>query len=67
MSLLSSWYDMNVCIKFLEDDVCAGQYDKTGYLSFEVNSSDQLYLKERPISLPLIQISTINRIYEKWG
>ena len=54
MSLLSSWYDMNVCIKFLEDDVCAGQYDKTGYLSFEVNSSDQLYLKERPISLPLI-------------
>ena len=59
MSLLSSWDEMDVCVKLLVDDVWASQYYKTGFLSFVVDSFDGLYLKERPIYLPMVQISTI--------
>ena len=59
MSLLSSWDEMDVCVKLLADDVWASQYYKTGFLSVVVDSFDGLYLKERPIYLPMVQISTI--------
>ena len=58
---------MDVCVKLLVDDVWASEYDITGFLSVEVNSFDQLYLKERPISLPMVQISTKKGKDEKWG
>ena len=67
MSLLSSWDEMDVCVKLLADDVWAAEDNKTGFLSVGVDSFDRLYLKERPISLPMVPVSTINRKYEKWG
>ena len=67
MSILSSWDDMDVCVKLLAYDVWSAEDDKTGFLSVRVDSFDQLYLKKRPISLPMVQISTIKIKYEKWG
>ena len=45
MYLLSSWYEMDVCVELLADDVWAAEDDKTGFLSFGVDSFDWLYLK----------------------
>ena len=67
MSLLSSWDEMDVRVELLADDVWSAEDDITGSLSVEVNSFDQLYLKEQPISSPMVQISTIKQKYEKWG
>ena len=65
MSLLSSWYDMDVPIELLADDVWADEDDKTGFLSVGVDVFDPLYLKEWPISLTMVQISTQKK--DKWG
>ena len=67
MSLLSSWDGMDIHVELLADDVWAAEDDKTGSLSDEVDSFDRLYLKERPISLPMVQTSTIKLTCEKWG
>ena len=67
MSLSSSWDDMDVHIKIFADDVWSAEDDITGSLSVGMDISDQIYLKERPISLPMVKISTIERKYEKWG
>ena len=55
---------MDVCVELLADDVRAAEDDKTGFLSVGVDIFDQLYFKERPIYLPMVQISTIKK-YEK--
>ena len=65
--LLSSWYEIDVCVEWLADDVWEAEYDKTGFLSVGVDSFNQLFLKKRPISLPMVQISTKKRKYDKWG
>ena len=57
---------MKVRVKLLADDVWASEEDKTGFLSVEVDIFDQLYLKEQPISLPMVTMSTIKLIYDKW-
>ena len=67
MSLLSSRDEMDVRVELLADDVWAAEDDITGFLSVEVNSFDRLYLKKRPISLPMVKISTKKQKYEKWG
>ena len=67
MSLLSSWDEMDVRVELLADDVWTDEDDKTGFLIVGVDISDRWYLKERPISLPMVQISTIKQKYEKWG
>ena len=56
---------MDVHVELLADDVWAAEDDKTGFLSVGVDDFDRLYLKERPISLPMVQISTITRKYDK--
>ena len=56
---------MDVHVKLLADDLWASEYDKTGLSSVGVDIFDQLYLKERPISLPMVPMSTINRKYVK--
>ena len=61
MFLLSSWDDMDVRVELLADDVWAAEDDKTGFLSVGVNIFNILYLKERPIFLPMVQISTRKR------
>ena len=43
MSLLSSWDDMDVRVELLADDASETEYDKTSFLSVEVDSFDQLY------------------------
>ena len=57
---------MKVCVTLLADDVWAAEEDKTDFLSVVVDIFDWLYLKDRPISLPMVTMSTIKRIYDKW-
>ena len=58
---------MDVRVKLLADNVWAAEDNKIGFLSVVVDSFYQLYLKERPIYLPVVPMSTIKRKYEKWG
>ena len=58
---------MDVPVELLADNEWATEDDKTGFLSVGVDISDPLYLKERPISFPMVPICTIKQIYEKWG
>ena len=67
ISLLSSWDDTDVHVKLLAADVWEAEDDIIESLSVEVDIFDQLYLKELPISLPMMQISNKKRKYEKWG
>ena len=46
-------------------DVWFAEDDNTGFLSVGVDIFDRLYLKEWPISLPMVPMSTINQIYDK--
>ena len=43
MPLLSSWDDMDVCVKLLADDLWAAEYDKAGFLSVGVDIFGRLY------------------------
>ena len=58
---------MDVCVELLAYNVWAAEDYKTGFLIFGVDVFDQLHLKERPISLPMVPMSTLNQKYEKWG
>ena len=49
---------MDVPVELLADDAWASEDDKTGFLTFGVDSFNQLYLKIRPIPLTTMQIST---------
>ena len=64
MSLLSSWYEMDVRVELLAYDIWSAENDKTGFLIVGVDIFDQLYLTERPISLPMTKINIIKRNYE---
>ena len=65
LSSISSWDDIIVCLKLLVYDVWFSEDDKTGFLSVGVDIFDRLYLKERPISLPMVTMSSIKQIYDK--
>ena len=67
MFLLSSWDYMDVCVELLAYDVWEDEDDKTGLLSVVVDIFDWLYLKKRPIFLPMVPMSNIKLKYEKWG
>ena len=58
---------MDVCVELLVDDLWPAEDDKTGFLSVGVDIFDQLYLKVRLISLPMMKISTKKRKDEKRG
>ena len=66
MSLLSSWDEMDVRVELLAYYVWEAEDDKTGLLSVGVDSFNHFFFKQ-PISLPMMQISTKKRKYEKWG
>ena len=53
--------------QLLVDYVWSSEDNKTGFLSVGVDIFYWLYLKEREISLPMVQISTIDLKYEKLG
>ena len=57
---------MDVHVKLLADDVLSSEDDKIGFLIIRMDIFDWLYLKERPISLPVATMSTIKQIYDKW-
>ena len=65
--LLSSWDDMDVCVESLLYNIWTAKDDKTGFMSVGVDIFDPLYLKEQPISLPMVPMSTIKQKYEKFG
>ena len=45
---------MDVRVELLADDSWAAEDDKIVFLSVRVDIFDRLYLKERPISLPMV-------------
>ena len=65
LSSFSSWDDIIVCDKLVVYDVWFAEDDITGFLSVGVDVVGRLYLKERPISFPMVPMSTINQIYDK--
>ena len=58
--ILSSGDEMDVHVELLSYDVWSDEYYKTVFLSVGVDSFDWLYLKELPISFPMVQSSTKN-------
>ena len=65
MSLCWSWWDIIVGFELVVYDVWFAEDDNTGFLSVGVDIFDQLYLKERPIYLPMVPMSIINTKYGK--
>ena len=61
MSLLSSWYEMDVRVELSVDDVWAAEYDKTCFLSVGVNSFDRLYLKNDQFPCPWCKLVLLNK------
>ena len=57
---------MKVRVKLLADYLWAAEEDKTVFLSVGVDIFDQLYFKGRPISFPMVKMTTIKLIYDKW-
>ena len=66
LSSFSSWYDIIVRVEVVVYDVWFAEDDNTGLLRVGVDIFDRIYLKERPISLPIVPMSTIKQIYDKW-
>ena len=62
----SSWDAMIVRFTLPVYDVWSAKEDIIGFLSVEVDISDRLYLKERPIPFPMVKMSTTKQIYDKW-
>ena len=65
LSLCWNWCDIIVGVKLVVYDLWFAEYDNTGFLSVGLYIFDRLYLKERPISLPMVPISTITTKYGK--
>ena len=66
LSICSSWYDIIVRVEVVVYDVWCAEDDNTGFLSIGVDIFDRLYLLERPITFPMVPMSTIKQIYDKW-
>ena len=66
LSLFSSWYDIIVSVELFVYDVWCAEDDNTDFLSVGVDIFAKLYLKERPISMPVVPMSIINQIYDFW-
>ena len=65
LSLCWSWWDIIVEVKLVVYDVWFAEDDNTSFLIVGLHIFDQLYLKERPISLTMVPMSTINTKYGK--
>ena len=58
---------MDVHVELLADDVWEAEDNKTDLLSVEVDSFESIIFEKRPISLPMVQSSTIKRKYDELG
>ena len=65
LSLCWSLWDIIVGVELVVYDVCFSEDDNTGFLSVGLDIFDRLYLKERPISFPMVPMSTVNKKYGK--
>ena len=65
LSLCWSWWDIIVGVKLVVYDVWFAEDDNTGFLSVGLDDLGRLYLKERPISFPMVPMSTTNTKYGK--
>ena len=65
LSLCWSWWDIIVRVELVVYDVWFAEDDNTGFSSVGLDIFDRLYLKERPISLPMVPMSAINTKYGK--
>ena len=65
LSFFSSWYDIIVRVELVVYYVWCAEDDNTGFLSVGVDIFDRLYLKELPISLPVVPMISIKQIYDK--
>ena len=65
MYLCWSWWDIIVGVKLVVYDVWFAEDDNTGFLSVGLDIFYRLYLKELPISFPMMPMSTINKKYGK--
>ena len=54
-------------VKLVGYDVWFAEDNITGFLSVGLDIFDRLYLKEWPIYLPMVPMSTIKQKYDKWG
>ena len=61
ISLLSSWYEIYVCVELITDDVWEAEYYRTGFLSVGVNSFDRLFLKNDQFSCPWYKMVLKNK------
>ena len=61
MYLLSSWDEMDVCVKLLADDEWSAEDDKAGFLSVGVNIFDQLYLENDQFPWPWCKLVLYNK------
>ena len=57
---------MDVRVELLVYYLLSAEEDKTGFLEVVMDCFDQLYFKERPISLTVVTISTMKNIYDGW-
>ena len=65
LSSFSSWDDIIVRVELVVYDVWFAEDDNTGFMSVGVGIFDILDLREWPISLPMVTMSTIKGIYDK--
>ena len=60
-----TWWGIKVGVKLVVYDIWFAENDNTGFLSVGLDILGQLNLKEQPISLPMVSISTISTKYGK--
>ena len=60
-----TWWGIKVGVKLVVYYVWFSVDDNNGFLSVGIDDLGRLYLKERPISLPMVPMSTINTKYSK--
>ena len=65
LSLCWTWSGIKVGVKIVVYDIWIAENDNAGFLSVGLDNINKLYLKEQPISLPMVPMSTIDTKYDK--
>ena len=65
LSLCWTWWGIIVGVELVVYDIWFAEDDNTGFLSVGLDIFGRFYLKEWPISLPMVPMSTINTKYGK--
>ena len=65
LALCWTWWGIKVGAELVVYDVGSAEDNNTSFLSIGLDILIQLYLKEQPISLHMVPMSTINTKYGK--